>query len=226
MRLSVIVPMLNEERTITAALRAIRAGAPDAEVIVVDGGSVDLSRRLAKPYCDRLIEAPRGRARQMNAGAALAGGEVLGFVHADTIVPSGYAQNIELALADPETVGGWFEVELDDPAPLSRSIAFLTNLRSRICRVAGGGQAIFVRRSVFERLGGFPEIEIWEDLEFARRLKCTGRTACVKPPVLASARRWQRDGIVQTAARIWTLRLLYLLGARPALLKRFYADRR
>lgn len=226
MRLSVIVPMLNEERTIVAALRAIRTGAQDAEIIVVDGGSTDLSCQLAKPCCDRLIEAARGRARQMNAGATLANGEVLGFVHADTIVPPGYAQSIKLALADPEIVGGWFEVELDDPAPLSRSIGFLTNLRSRFCRVAAGGQAIFARRSVFERLGGFPEIEIWEDLEFARRLKRAGRTACVKPRVLASARRWKRDGIVQTAARIWTLRLLYLLGARPALLKRFYADRR
>ncbi len=226
MRLSVIVPMLNEERTITAALRAIRAGARDAEVIVVDGGSVDLSPRLAKPCCDRLIEAPRGRARQMNAGAALACGEVLGFVHADTIVPSSYSQDIELALADPEIVGGWFEVELDDPAPLPRSIAFLINLRSRLCRVAAGDQAIFTRRLIFEHLGGFPDLEIWEDLEFARRLKRAGRTACVKSRVLASARRWKRDGIVQTIARIWTLRLLYHLGARPALLKRFYADRR
>lgn len=226
MRLSVIVPMLNEERTIVAALRAIRAGSQEAEIIVVDGGSTDLSCRLAKPGCDRLVEAQRGRARQMNAGAALAGGEVLGFVHADTIVPPGYAQNIELALADPEVVGGWFEVELDDPAPLSRSIALLTNLRSRIWRVAAGGQAIFARRSIFEQLGGFPEIEIWEDLEFSRQLKRAGRTTCVKPRVLASARRWKRDGIMQTAARIGTLRLLYLVGARPALLKRFYADRR
>ncbi|HTW86688.1 MAG TPA: TIGR04283 family arsenosugar biosynthesis glycosyltransferase [Candidatus Binataceae bacterium] len=224
MTLSVIVPMLNEERTIVAALRAIRVGAPDGEIIVVDGRSTDLSCRLAQAGCDRLIEAQRGRARQMNAGAALTAGEVLSFVHADTIVPPEYAQNIELALADPEIVGGWFEVELDDPAPLSRSVGLLINIRSRVWRVAAGGQAIFVRRDIFERLGGFREIEIWEDLEFSRRLKRVGRIACLKPRVLTSARRWKRDGIIQTAARIGTLRMLYLLGVRPALLKRFYTD--
>jgi rSAM/selenodomain-associated transferase 2 len=226
MRLSVIVPMLNEERTISAALRAIRAGAPDAELIVVDGGSVDLSRDLAKPLCDLLIEAPRGRAGQLNAGVARAGGEVLGFVHADTIVPSSYARDIETALANPEIVGGWFELELDDPAPLLRSIAFLSNLRSHLSRVAVGDQAIFARRSIFEGLGGFPALDIWEDLEFARRLKHAGPTVCLKSRVLASARRWKRDGIGQTLARIWILRLLYHLGARPALLKRFYSERR
>ena len=122
-------------------------------------------------------------------------------------------------------MGGCFEVELDDPAPLLRSIAFLTNLRSRMSRVAAGDQAIFARRLIFEQLGGFPDLELWEDLEFARRLKRAGPTACVKSRVLASARRWKRDGTIQTALRICSSRLLYSLGARPALLKHFYAQR-
>src|SRR5208282_3936994 len=169
--LSVIVPMLNEAALIASTLRALRRGAPDAEIVVVDGGSADLSVATAQPSCDTVIGASRGRAHQMNAGARESHGEVLVFVHADTIVPSTFAADIASALSDPAVVGGRFDVKLDSSAIPYRIIGAMISLRSRISRTGTGDQAIFVRRDVFDRLGGFPELELCEDLEFARRLK-------------------------------------------------------
>jgi rSAM/selenodomain-associated transferase 2 len=226
MRLSVVVPALNEERAIAAALDAIRRGAPDAEVIVVDGGSTDATCAAAGTLADRVIEAPRGRARQMNAGAAASRGEALAFVHADTIVPQSFAADIAGALADPAVIGGRFDVALDSSAPAYRLIGALISIRSRLSRTATGDQAIFVRREIFERLGGFPDIELCEDLDFARKLKRTGRVACLRSRVTTSARRWQRDGMVRTVLRMWLIRALYLAGVKPARLGRMYADTR
>jgi rSAM/selenodomain-associated transferase 2 len=224
MKLSVIVPMLNEEGAIAATLRAIAAGAPAAERIVVDGGSIDGSVAAARPLCDAIIVTPRGRARQMNAGAARAAGDVVAFVHADTVVPASFAADIEAALADPRVVGGRFDVRLDDPHPLCALIGHLISIRSRISRTATGDQAIFVRKAVFERLGGFPDFPICEDLDFARRLKRAGRVACLRSRVLTSARRWRRGGIMRTVVRMWTIRLLYLAGVAPARLAAMYSD--
>ena len=218
--------MLNEERSIAGALAAIRRGAPDSEVIVVDGGSCDGSVAVARPHCDALIASPCGRARQMNAGAAAAHGDALVFVHADTIVPASFADDIETALSDPAIVGGRFDVALDSAALPYRIIGGLINLRSRISRTGTGDQAIFVRRAVFEELGGFPDIELCEDLDFARRLKRAGRIACLRSRVVTSARRWNRDGLIRTVLRMWSIRAMYLLGVSPARLKRMYADTR
>ena len=225
-RLSVIVPILNEERAIGATLEAIRRGAPDAEVIVVDGGSSDRSVEISRPLADRVIDGPRGRARQMNAGAAIASGDTLAFVHADSIVPADFASAISGALENPEVVGGRFDVRLDDPRPPYRLIGALISLRSRISRTGTGDQAIFVRREVFEPLGGFPDLELCEDLDFARKLKRVGRIACLRSCVTTSARRWQNEGLVRTVLRMWTIRLLYLSGVSPARLKRMYSDTR
>jgi rSAM/selenodomain-associated transferase 2 len=226
MRLSVIVPTLNEERTIAATLAAIGRGAPGAEVVVVDGGSADATRAAAGAAGARVIEAQRGRARQMNEGARRTGGDVLAFVHADTIVPPSFAADIAGALADHAVVGGRFDVALDSAALAYRLIGRLINIRSRISRTATGDQAIFVRRETFERLGGFPDIELCEDLDFARRLKRAGPVACLRSRVTTSARRWQRDGLVRTVLRMWLIRALYLWGVEPARLKRIYADTR
>ncbi len=223
-RLSVIVPMLNEESAIAATLRALRAGAPDAEIVVIDGGSSDRSAELARPLCDILITAERGRAAQMNAGAARASSDVLAFVHADTLVPPTFARDIGMALADSRVVGGRFDVRLDDPHPLCVLIGFLINARSRISRTATGDQAIFVRRSVFEQLGGFPPIPICEDLDLARRMKRAGRIACLTAKVVTSARRWRERGIIRTAITMWMIRALYLAGVSPTRLARLYAD--
>jgi rSAM/selenodomain-associated transferase 2 len=226
MRLSVIVPTLNEERAIAPTLAAIARGAPGAEVIVADGGSADATCAAVLALGARVIEAAGGRARQMNAGARQAGGDVLAFVHADTAVPASFAADIAGALADPAVVGGRFDLALDSTAPAYRLIGALISLRSRISRTATGDQAIFVRRETFERLGGFPDLELCEDLDFARKLKRAGRVACLRSRVTTSARRWQRDGLVRTVLRMWLIRALYFCGVAPAHLKRIYADTR
>lgn len=218
--------MLNEESAIVATLEAVRRGAPQAQVIVVDGGSIDGSLALAAPLASRILEGQRGRARQMNAGAAAANGDALAFVHADSIVPADFASAIEDALVDPNVVGGRFDVRLDDPSLPYRVIGTLISLRSRLSRTGTGDQAIFVRREVFTRLGGFPDIELCEDLDFTRRLKRVGRVACLRSFVITSARRWQKDGLVRTILKMWTIRLLYLAGVSPARLKRIYSDTR
>ena len=164
------------------------------------------------------------RALQMNAGAAHASGDALVFVHADTIVPATFARDIEAALADPEVAGGRFDVRLDDDHPLCVLIGALISLRSRISRTGTGDQAIFVRKEIFESLGGFPDIPICEDLDFARRLKRTGRVACLRSKVTTSARRWRKGGIMRTVLRMWTVRSLYLMGVSPARLARIYSD--
>jgi rSAM/selenodomain-associated transferase 2 len=222
-KLSVIVPMLNEERTIARTLEAIAVGAADAEVIVVDGASSDRSRDEARPRCTVLLVEPRGLAGQMNAGAAAAHGDALVFVHADTLVPPEFARDIATALADPAVVGGRFDLRLDDRAPLLRLIGWLISTRSRLSRTGTGDQAIFVRREIFfERLGGYRNIELCEDLDLARRLKRAGRVACLRSCVVTSARRWRRGGVLATVARMWLIRVAFLLGVSPSRLAHLY----
>jgi rSAM/selenodomain-associated transferase 2 len=218
--------MLNEAATIAGTLSALRRGAPDAEIVVVDGGSLDASVAIAQPLCDAVFTASCGRARQMNAGARAAHGCALAFVHADTIVPPTFAVDIASALSAAAVVGGRFDVKLDASALPYRVIGAMISLRSRLSRTATGDQAIFVRREVFERLGGFPDMELCEDLEFSRRLKRAGRVACLRARVTTSARRWSRDGVLRTVVRMWIIRALYLIGVPPARLKRMYSDTR
>jgi rSAM/selenodomain-associated transferase 2 len=224
--LSVIVPMLNEAATIASTLHALRRGAPDAEIIVVDGGSVDASVVIAQPLCHAVISASRGRALQMNSGAHVSHGDALVFVHADTIVPTTFAADVASALSDPAVVGGRFDVKLDASALPYRIIGAMISIRSRISRTGTGDQAIFVRRDVFDRLGGFPELELCEDLEFSRRLKRAGRVACLRTRVTTSARRWSRGGVARTVVKMWMIRAMYLMGVPPARLKRMYSDTR
>lgn len=219
--------MLNEERAIVATLRAIRRGAPRAEIIAVDGGSSDQSVTLARTAADRVIDGPRGRALQMNAGARSAAAcDALAFVHADTLVPPDFADQIATALADPAAVGGRFDLELDDPSPIYRMLGWLISRRSRVMRSATGDQAIFVRHDVFTRLGGYRELELCEDVDFARRLRRAGRVVCLRARVRTSARRWQRHGPLRTVVRMWTIKSLFLLGVSPQWLSRHYRDAR
>ena len=226
MKLDVVVPMLDEARDIAAALRALRTGAPAAQIVVVDGGSTDQSVAIAGPLCDTIMTTSAGRARQMNAGARASHGDAIVFVHADTRVPTDFAQAIASALEDPSVVGGRFDVELDDRAPAYRMVGTMISLRSRVMRSATGDQAIFVRRDVFDRLGGFAEIALCEDVDFVRRLRRAGLIACLRTRVITSARRWQRYGVTRTILRMWAIKSLFLLGVSPDWLKRRYVDAR
>ncbi|HEY2664442.1 MAG TPA: TIGR04283 family arsenosugar biosynthesis glycosyltransferase [Candidatus Binataceae bacterium] len=223
-RLSIVVPVLNEQEVLSATLAAIQEGAPDAEVIVVDGGSSDASVRIAEQFTDQVLAAPRGRAQQQNLGAARSSGEALVFVHSDTIVPPTFSDDIAAALTDPWVCGGRFDIRFDDPRAISRLIGRAISLRSRLTRSATGDQAIFVRRATFARLGGFPEIPICEDLALMRLLKRAGRVACLRSTVTSSARRWQHGGFARTIVLLWTIKSLYLCGVAPERLARWYAD--
>lgn len=223
MRLSIVVPVLDEVGCLPALLGDLADGCPDAEIVVVDGGSRDGSVEIAaRAPGVQLVSSDRGRARQMNAGAAAATGEGLLFLHADTRLPPGAAEAVLEALADPSVAYGRFDVCFDRPGSAFRLIAALMNLRSRIAGICTGDQAIFVRRAAFERLGGYPEIALMEDIELTRRLKRVGRLAPLGLRVTTSARRWQRVGVVRTIVLMWTLRFLYLCGVGPDRLHRWY----
>lgn len=220
-RITIVVPVLNEAEGIVRALQALEPlRARGHEVIVVDGGSDDRTPELARPLADRVVAAPRGRARQMNAGARIAAGDALVFVHADARLPQDAERMVREALA--ARLWGRFDVRLDSPRALLALVGAMMNLRSRLSGIATGDQAIFVRREVFERLGGYAEIPLMEDVELSARLRRLGRPACLRARVLVSARRWQAHGALRTILLMWCLRLVYFLGADPARLAARY----
>jgi rSAM/selenodomain-associated transferase 2 len=221
-RLSIIVPTLNEARAIVGALQALQPlRGRGHEVVVVDGGSDDGTAALAAPLCDRFFAAPRGRALQMNAGARLARGAALVFLHADTRLPEQADSLVAAALR--EASWGRFDVEIASERRLLKVVAWAMNVRSRLTGIATGDQAIFVRREAF---AGFPEIPLMEDVAFSRRMKRGGRPACLRAKVSTSARRWEARGVLRTIVLMWRLRLLYALGVPPARLARAYAGQR
>jgi len=225
MNISVILPVLNEEKSIAATLAAL-AHLHTYETIVVDGGSQDRTRGIAAEFAVKIVAAPRGRARQMNRGAAEANGDVYLFLHADTRLPATAFADIAAALGDPRYVSGRFDVALDGRHWMLPLVARLISYRSRVSKVGTGDQALFVRREVFQRMGGFPDIPLMEDIAFCRTLKRLGEVACLRSRVVTSARRWESDGVWRTILRMWTLKLLYLSGVSPLRLKQFYADTR
>lgn len=224
--ISVIIPTLNEERSLPQSLACLSASAP-TEIIIVDGGSTDRTLDLAQEFCARttnarVITAPRGRASQMNEGVKASQGTVLLFLHADTQLPPHTEGIVESALASPTVVGGRFDVRFDSSSPWSQVISAFMNRRSRLTGIATGDQALFVRREVFEALGGFSEIPLMEDIEFSRRLQQAGRMVALRSTVVTSFRRWDTQGPLRTILFMWTLRLLYWAGVSPHQLARVY----
>ena len=231
MTISAIIPTLNEERTIMAALGHTATLGFD-ELIVVDGGSLDQTPVLVESYRRRtqspaqspvrLVTAPCGRARQMNEGAKASGCEILLFLHADTQLPDDANTMIQTTLADQGMVGGRFDVRFDRPSMWGTIISGMMNWRSRLSGIATGDQALFVRRHIFEQIGGFADMPLMEDIDFSRRLKRKGATAALTATVTTSFRRWERHGPLRTILLMGALRFLYWIGVRSHTLSRWY----
>jgi rSAM/selenodomain-associated transferase 2 len=222
MKLSIVMPVLDEASDIEAALQALApCRTRGAEVIVVDGGSGDGTAALARPLADRVLSAPRGRAAQMNAGAAATQGDVLLFLHADTRLPENADRLIFGGLAHSGRVWGRFDVRFDHGRSL-RLVATMMNLRSRLTGICTGDQALFATRAAFEQVGGFPDLPLMEDVTMAARLKRVGRPLCLRARVTTSGRRWHRHGPWRTILLMWRLRLAYFFGTDPAQLAKAY----
>jgi rSAM/selenodomain-associated transferase 2 len=226
MMISVIIPTLNESSTIARTLtRTVALGFDD--IVVSDGGSTDPTRRMVQACCTRvpavrLVAASTGRARQLNEGVKACHGDVLLFLHADTELPQTARTAIESALGNVRYVGGRFDVRFDQPSRWGAVIGWFMNRRSRLTGIATGDQAIFVRREIFEQMGGFPDIPLMEDIEFSRKLKRLGPTVALEDRVTTSFRRWEKNGPLRTILLMWTLRFLYWLGVNPSRLNQWY----
>jgi len=223
---SIIIPVLDEAGGIAAALGRLLPLRREAEVIVVDGGSGDGTAELAKPIADKVIASPKGRAKQMNAGAAAARGEIFLFLHADTALPDDALRMITLGLAATGRAWGRFDVMIAGTHPLLAAVSVLMNARSRWSGIATGDQAIFVKREAFASVGGFPDIALMEDVEISKRLKSISKPLCVRSRAITSARRWERDGVLRTIVLMWKLRFAYAMGVDPERLARRYGVER
>jgi rSAM/selenodomain-associated transferase 2 len=223
LRISVIVPTLDEAQVVRAALDGLAPlRASGHEVILVDGGSTDGTLEAIADKADHVIDAPRGRASQMNAGARIATGDVLVFVHADTRLPIDADLAIVRELERSERRWGRFDVSIDSSAPLLGLVARAMNARSRLSGIATGDQAIFVRRAEFAAVGGFPALALMEDVAMSRLLRRRSPPICLTERVVTSGRRWETNGVMRTILLMWWLRLRYFLGASPDRLARSY----
>jgi len=208
------MPVLNEAERLTTLLQELQALRGACELIVADGGSTDRSPTLAEPLVDKVVLSPRGRAKQMNAGAALGQADILLFLHADTQLPDQAVQKIVQAAANGYHWGR-FDVQFDSQSHIFRVIAFMMNWRSRLTGLATGDQAIFMTRKTFNAIEGFPDIALMEDIAASKRLKKISHPCCLRDKVTTSARRWQQHGVLKTILLMWRLRLAYFFGADP-----------
>ncbi|AWI81240.1 glycosyl transferase [Parazoarcus communis] len=224
-RISIIVPVLNEAEALSACLARIASWQDEyVEVIVADGGSEDETVAVARRSADHVVVAPRGRASQMNAGAALASGEVLLFLHADTRLPEDGLQRIR-AVIDRGAAWGRFDVRIEGKPLMLHVVAALMNLRSRLTGIATGDQAIFVRRATFDAAGGYADIALMEDVALCTALCKLARPACIRARAVTSGRRWERHGVLRTIVLMWRLRLAYWMGDDPDALALRYGYR-
>lgn len=210
---SIIIPALNEAQSLPLTLSRLQnLRQQGVEVIVVDGGSTDTTLDVCRGHCDRVIQSARGRARQMNAGAAIAQGEYLLFLHADTLLPEIDSGVCLEQWRKCSVIWGFFPVRLSGRSILLRIIERAMSWRSRLTAVATGDQAIFVKRSSFQELGGFEDLPLMEDIVFSKALRRLGRPQVERVPVVTDSRRWEVRGIVRTVMLMWSLRLLFYLG--------------
>ena len=228
MSIAVIIPVFNEKDTLPSLLNELLPlGFED--IILVDGGSQDRTVEAvntflkATPHCHcRMMAAPKGRARQMNAGAAEATADLLLFLHADTHLPHNAKSLIEQAMKNSEYVGGRFDVRFPSDEGYAWVVSRMMNYRSRFSGICTGDQALFVRRAVFESMGGFADIPLMEDIEFSQRLKQKGTVVALEETVTTSFRRWEQQGPLRTILQMWVIRFLYWMGWSPHRLHRYY----
>ncbi len=228
MKVSVIIPTLNEERDIEGCIRSAIAGAPSGsvEIIVADGGSVDNTIRRARMTGASVMSVASdlvtGRGAQMDAASAVATGDVFIFLHADSRLPGSWFDDIRECLKDKRTVAGGFTFSVDSAGPWYRVMERGVGFRSRTCGLIYGDQAIFARREAFERAGGYRKLPLMEDVDCVNRLKRLGKLRVLDEKVLTSARRWERGGIVITTLKNWIFLLLYFMGVSPVRLHSWY----
>jgi rSAM/selenodomain-associated transferase 2 len=221
--ISVIIPTLNEEACLGRCLESVRSAGAGCEIIVADGGSTDRTRESAERYPGvRLVQSKAGRGNQMNRGASHAQGDLLLFLHADTALEVGWYDDIVAALRNSEITGGAFTFAIDDPRQKYRIVEAWVSMRCRLFRLPYGDQAIFIRRSSFEKLAGYKDIPLMEDVDLVARMKKLGGIALLQKKAVTSGRRWISKGLIRTALVNQTTMLLYLLGVSPHRLASFY----
>jgi len=225
-KVSIVIPVLDEVAALPLCLGALQSMRErGCELIVVDGGSRDGTPEVARSRVDLLVEAPRGRARQMNAGAQRAGGEVIWFMHADSLAPADGDVEIQQAITDGYAWGR-FDVKLSGRHPGLRIIAGMMNWRSRFTGIATGDQGLFVRADLFSSVGGYPDIDLMEDIALSKTLKRHESPVSLRSRIAVSSRRWERDGVLRTVLTMWRLRAGYWMGESPETLSRIYYGRR
>lgn len=211
--LSFVIPVLNEAEALPVLLCTLRSGFPRAEIIVVDGGSRDGSVAAAIPYANAVLMSQAGRALQMNLGAAAAEGDWLVFLHADTLPE--FSEDMLLSQVETNQSWGFCKVGLQGGPWALRLISWAMNQRSRLSSVATGDQMLFVRRTLFDDLGGYADVPLMEDVEICKRLRRSHRPLALPLRVLSSGRRWEQQGVLVTILRMWALRFAYWLGVSP-----------
>ncbi|MBO1518727.1 TIGR04283 family arsenosugar biosynthesis glycosyltransferase [Oceanisphaera sp. DM8] len=218
--MSIIMPMLNEAKALPATLATLVHNSPHIELILVDGGSSDQSVAIAQQQGGMVLSTTAGRARQMNLGGMHATGDYLLFLHADTQLPAQFESLINSALTQHQW--GRFDVEISGQHPMLKVISAMMNWRSRLSGIATGDQALFMHRTAFSAVGGFPEQDLMEDIALSQRLKHLGKPACLRQTVITSGRRWEQNGVWRTIWLMWRLRFAYWRGVCPTQLARRY----
>lgn len=221
--ISVIIPTLNEEMNIARCIESLRSEDFSGDIIVADGGSEDRTRAIARSHADVIvIYTLKGRGTQMNAGSKASAGDILLFLHADTVLDEGWATELNAALDDPHVVGGAFTFSIDNPSMKYRLVEAWVSMRCRIFKLPYGDQAIFIRKNIFQELAGYKELPLMEDVDIISRMKKLGRISILRKKAVTSGRRWVSKGLLKTAAINQMTMLMYHLGVSPERLARFY----
>ena len=224
LNVALVIPVLNEVKSLMQSIERFKALNDEHIVVFCDGGSEDETCALLQKNALSCCHSLQGRALQMNTGAATCEADILLFIHADTELSLSDVELIKKTMQDESMAGGRFDIRLSGDKFAFRIIEFMINIRSRMTGISTGDQCQFVRRSVFEEMGGFPEQALMEDVEFSKRLKQYGKIACLRNKVVTSSRRWEKHGIMKTIMLMWKLRFLYLLGTPPKKLAEIYRN--